>query len=1158
MQKEFVHLHNHSEYSLLDGMLRITDIDGKPSKFLQKISKEKIPALAITDHGNMYGAIPFYKNATKVGVKPIIGCELYITEGDRKDKTKDKFKLGHITALVRNNEGYSNLVEMLSMAYIEGFYYYPRIDFELLEKYKEGIIFLSGCVESLLAKYILEDKFDKAMEIADKFKSILGKENYYIELMHHNLEKEKKVIKPLIDIANQLSLELVATNDCHYEFKEDAFAHEVHVCISTGAVLSDKDRMKMETDQLYFKSADEMYELFKDFPSSLKNTVEIAQRCAFKLEKDKIYLPKFEIPKIYNEKFKDLDEAQFEYLKDLCEEGLKERFGKIPKEYEERLSYELGVIKTTGFSSYFLIVMDFIKYARENKIPVGPGRGSGAGSLVSYALKITKIDPLKHNLLFERFLNPSRNSMPDLDIDFSDKGREEVINYVIGKYGKENVANIITYGTIMAKTAIKDVGRVLGFSVTEMNKITKLIESDSLSEAINNPDIKKIRDLSEEHKKLFDIATKIEGLKRHTGIHAAGKVITDAPVYKYVPLAQREGVITTQYDGEILTELGLLKIDFLGLRTLSVIEEAVNMIKKEKPNFDIDNIPFDDKKTFELLSQGKTTGVFQLESDGMKKLVKNLKPSVFSDISALVALYRPGPIEAGMIDSFVNRKHGKEKITYEHPMLEDVLKDTYGTIIYQEQVMEIAKKLANFPPEDADKLRKAMGKKIPEEMEKAREQFLKGCEKNAIPSKIATKIFDHMYKFAGYGFNKSHSVAYAVLAYQTAYLKANYPLEFTISLLSSEIGHNAIGSEQKENKMVTYIEEAMNLGFEILPPDVNHSYPKFSSEIYNGKTGIRFALTAIKNIGDSVALEIVEEREKNGPYRSLSDFISRNNSRQFNKKVIESLAKGGAFDGIMKEADRNLKRTKALDISINSPSSILSLNSNALFEMSQEKILTEHEVLKNEKEVLGFYLSGNPLVNFKKIMKMISTNTISTLLDGSACENSKVIISGMITSYRITKTKKNDSMAKLQVEDLTESIGVTLFPKQFKLCKNCISNDSIVVIEGILKKSDFTNQKYEILADYVYEIFDFIQKRIKNFIIFFEGKQIMTEDMKELKEIKKVLEANRDDNGAKVYFVLRSLNNIQYTVETSIFVKINREIIKKIEKIIGVNSWRIS
>ncbi|MGC8729516.1 MAG: DNA polymerase III subunit alpha, partial [Elusimicrobiales bacterium] len=1120
MTPEFIHLHNHSEYSLLDGMLRITEIDGKPSKFLQRLSKEKIQAVAITDHGNMYGAIPFYNNAIKAGVKPIIGCELYITEGDRRDKTKDKFKTGHITALVKDNEGYVNLVEMLSKAYLEGFYYHPRIDFELLEKYNKGIIFLSGCLNSLLGQYILEDKFDKAIEIADKMKSIIGKENFYIELMDHNLADEKRILKPLIQIAEKLGLEPVATNDCHYEHKEDAFAHDVHICISTGALITDKDRMKMETDQLYFKSPQEMYELFKEIPKSLTNTVEIARRCNFKLEKDKIYLPKFDIPKEYNDKFKDPDEAQFQYLKDLCEEGLKEKFGKIPPEYLERLNFELGVIKKMGFSSYFLIVMDFIKYARENGIPVGPGRGSGAGAIVSYALKITKVDPLKHNLLFERFLNPERKSMPDLDIDFSDKGREMVINYVINKYGKENVANIVTYGNIMAKMAIKDVGRVLGFEAAETNKITKMIQSETLAEALNNPDIKKIRDTSENHKKLFEIALKIEGLKRHTGVHAAGKVITDKPVYKYVPLIQREGVVTTQYDGETLTELGLLKIDFLGLRTLSVIQDAVDTIRKKNPDFDIDKIPFDDKKTFELLSEGKTTGVFQLESEGMKKLVKNLKPTAFLDISALVALYRPGPIEAGMIDLFVNRKHGKEKIVYDHPLLEDILKDTYGTIIYQEQVMEIAKKLAGFSPADADRLRKAMGKKIPEEMEKARNQFITGAEKNKIPTKTATKIFDQMYKFAGYGFNKSHTVAYATVSYQTAYLKANYPLEFMVSLLSSEIGHNAIGSEQKENKMVTYINESIEMGFEILPPDVNYSYPKFSIEENGEKRGIRFALTAIKNIGETVAEDIVKERDKKGLYKSLNDFISRNNTKQFNKRVIESLAKAGAFDGLFKEEEKHLKRTKALTASeMDSGSSILSFSSNMLFQTQEEKVLSEHEILKNEKEVLGFYLSGNPLVNFKRIIKMISDNTVSDIFSNKLAENSKVVLSGMISGFKITKTKKSENMCKIELEDLTESVGVTIFPKQFEQCQNNIKSDNIVVVEGVIKKSDFSSKKYEIIADGIWEMFEYIQKKFKSFIIFFEGKQIMTEEMKELKEIKKILETNKDFQGAKVYFV---------------------------------------
>ncbi len=1161
MKQKFVHLHNHSEYSLLDGMLRITEINGKPSKFLERVAKEngEGASIAITDHGNMYGVVAFYNNATKVGLKPIIGAELYIAENDRKDKNKEsKQKIGHITALVMNEEGYFNLTEMLSMAYLEGFYYHARIDFELLERYNKGIIFLSGCLHSLLSQYILEGDINKAKQLAEKFKNICGKENFYIELMDHGIEDEKRVIDPLMEIAKDLSLEVVATNDCHYEFKEDAFAHDVHICISTNSKLDDPNRMKMETSELYFKSADEMIKIFSEIPQAIKNTLEIASRCNFRFDKGKIYLPDFDVPDEYLKKAcGDKSEAQFLYLKDLCIKGLEKKLGKINPDYQKRLDYELETIRKMGFSSYFLIVMDFIDYAHRNEIPVGPGRGSGAGCLVSYALDITKIDPIKHNLLFERFLNPGRKSMPDLDIDFSDSGREKVIEYVRNKYGRENVADIITYGNIMAKTAIKDVGRVLGFSASDMNKITKMIDTSTLEEALsNNPEIQKIYKSNKNYKQLFDIARKIEGLKRHTGVHAAGKVITEKPVYKYVPLAQREGVITTQYDGETLTELGLLKIDFLGLRTLSVIHKTVELIKKKEPQFNIDNIPFDDPKTFELLSQGKTTGVFQLESEGMKKLVKNLKPNALSDLSALVALYRPGPIEAGMIDTYVNRKHGKEKIVYDHPILEDILKDTYGTMIYQEQVMEIAKRMAGFTPSEADNLRKAMGKKIPEEMEKMKEKFIKGSEERGINSKLASKIFDQMYKFAGYGFNKSHSVAYATVSYQTAYLKANYPLEFMVSLLTSEIGHNAVGSEQKENKLITYLDEAREMGFEILPPDVNKSFDVFTVEYSNSKPCIRYALTAIKNIGDGVAIEIVKEREKNGEYRSITDFISRNTSKQFNKKVLESLAKAGAFDSLF-DGDKTTKRTQALKISSSQQSSILSLNTQSLFEIPDEKKLSEHEILNNEREVLGFYLSGNPLINSRKIIKMISPFNIKDITNSKLTPNTQITICGIITGpIKITTIKNKETMCRFTLEDLTDYIDITVFPKIYKVFKTSIKTDVITVVKGKIKESNFSSQKYEITADEIYELTDYLKTYAKNFIIYFDGKTLMGEDMKELKDIKKILENSAGKT--TVYFVVKSIDKNIYTIETNYQISLTQQLIRRVEEIVGGNSWKIA
>lgn len=1161
-RQRFVHLHNHTEYSLLDGMLRITELDGKPSKFLERVAKENGPgaSLAITDHGNMYGVVSFYNNATTVGLNPIIGVELYIAEKDRKDKSKDsKQKTGHITVLVSNEEGYYNLVEMLSKAYLEGFYYHPRVDFELIERYHKGLIFLSGCLHSLINQYILEGDIEKAKEIAQRFKDICGKENFYIELMDHGIEDEKKVLKVALELAEKLSLDVVATNDCHYEFQEDAFAHDVHICIATNSKITDPNRMKMETDQLYFKSADQMIKIFSEIPQAITNTLEIASRCNFKFEKGKIYLPDFAVPDKYMQKANnDKSQAQFLYLKDLCEKGLTRKLGIIPEEYRRRLEYELETIKKMGFSSYFLIVMDFINYAHSKGIPVGPGRGSGAGCLVSYALDITKIDPIKHNLLFERFLNPGRKSMPDLDIDFSDSGREEVINYVREKYGRENVADIITYGTIMAKTALKDVGRVLGFPASEMNKLTKMIESATLEEALNNnPEIKRIYESDKRYKQLFDIAKKIEGLKRHTGVHAAGKVITEKPVYKYVPLAQREGVVTTQYDGETLTELGLLKIDFLGLRTLSVIANTVKLIKEKNKEFDIDKIPFDDQKTYELLSEGKTIGVFQLESEGMRKLVKNLKPNTFSDLSALVALYRPGPIEAGMIDSYVARKHGKEKITYDHPILEDVLKDTYGTIIYQEQVMEIAKRMGGFSPAEADDLRKAMGKKIPEEMEKAREKFIKGAQERGVNQRLASKIFDQMYKFAGYGFNKSHSVAYATIAYQTAYLKANYPLEFMVSLLTSEIGHTTIASDQKENKITTYLEEASSMGFEILPPDVNLSFPEFTIEYKDGKPAIRYALTAIKNIGIGIAREIVEEREKHGKYRSVSDFIARNGSKQINKKVLESLAKAGAFDALI-EGDKITKRTKALNLALNLQQSLLAVNIQSLFELPEEKKLTEHEILSNEKEVLGFYFSGNPLVNFSRLIRMITPTDIKRIVEGEIKPNTDVKICGIITGpIKTTTTKNKETMCKFTIEDLTESIEVTVFPKTYEICKRFIKADEILIIRGKVKESEFSSKRYEIVAEEVLEIFEYLKRYSKNLIIYFDGKIIMTEETKELKEIKKLLEHNSNEAKTKVYFVIRSINKHRYILETSFSINITPQFIKRLEEIVGVNAWKI-
>jgi len=1161
MSDKFIHLHNHSEYSLLDGMLRITDLDGKPSKFLKRLAEQKAGAFAVTDHGNMYGAIDFYNNAVKVGIKPIIGCELYMTSGSRHDKTKDdKSWTGHITALVKDFKGYKNLIEMLSLANIEGFYRHPRIDFELLEKYKEGVIFLSGCLKSLVAHHCANNELDKAVEMAGKFKDILGAENFYLELMDHGIEEEKIAMKNLLVVAQKTGLKTVATNDCHYESKEDWFAHDVHICIATNSQISDEKRMRMNTRELYFKSSDEMAALFAEVPEALKNTVEIASKCNLKFEKGKIFLPGFKAPEeYYKAAAVNEEEAQALYLRDLCRKGLAEKCPGAESVYEKRLDYELGVIRKMGFSSYFLIVMDFIRYARSVGVPVGPGRGSGAGSLVAYTLDITRVDPIKNDLLFERFLNPDRKSMPDLDIDFSDKGREQVIKYVMDKYGENNVASIITYGSIMAKTAIKDVGRVLGLTATDTLAVTKLIPGvpgTTLTRALEDvPDLKRIRN-DEKFRQVFDVALKIEGLRRHTGVHAAGIVITAEPVMKYVPIAYRDGIKTTQYDGNILTELGLLKVDFLGLRTLTVIADAAGLVREKKdPKFDIDKIPFDDEKTYALLSAGRTTGIFQLESEGMKKLVQNLKPTVFSDISALVALYRPGPIQAGMNECFVNRKHGREKIVYDHPLLEDILKSTYGTIIYQEQVMEISKKLANFTPGEADGLRKAMGKKIHEGMEKLREKFMKGCSDNKINHRLATKIFDQMVEFAGYGFNKSHSVAYAKVSYQTSYLKANYPLEFMTALLTSEIGHNAMGSDTAENKLVKYIEDAQEMGISILPPDVNRSFPKFAIE---ADKDIRFALTAIKNIGDAVAEEIVAERSRNGEYRSYTDFASRNNSKQFNKRVVESLAKAGAYDNLYKDGKIEEKRSKSLDdVSKDIGAITRSLEQNLLFEAEKKevKVISEHELLKNERDVLGLYLSGHPLVSYRKFVKIISKYTVTDVLGGRFKEDSKIKISGVINQVRNIQTKKGRNMCKFELEDLTDSIEVCVFSRQFETYHEKITNDSIVSISGILKSSEFSRKKYELVLEELYDIYEAVAKWSRNLVIFFDGRMLMSEDPHELKQLNEILDSHKGN--CPVFMRVNSTNKSSYVMETEFRVSIDRELIAGIEKIMGAGSWQI-
>jgi DNA polymerase III subunit alpha len=843
---EFVHLHNHSEYSLMDGVIRLTDAKGNASQALKDLAASGAKGFAVTDHGNMYGAVEFYSAAKSVGLKAIIGCEMYISKGTRFDRGHSQKENCHLTVLAKNYEGYQNLMELCSIAFKEGYYYDPRIDKELLAKHSKGLVVLSGCLKSELNQAILSGDLTQAEKLVTWFRDNLEQDSYYLEIMDHGIDKQRQVTQALLELNRRTGIPLVATNDCHYWRPEDHEAHDARVCIATGKKLAEAQRLKFDTNEFYIKTPEEMHKLFSFAPQSLESTLKIAEMCNVKIPMDQMLLPEFTVP---------AGHTQDTYLEHLCLEGLKERFpGGVRPEYKERLDFELGVIRRMGFSGYFLIVWDFIKHARSIGVPVGPGRGSGAGALVAYALRITNADPLEHKLLFERFLNPDRKSMPDLDIDFADTGRDKVIQYVREKYGADCVAQIITFGSLGAKLVVRDVGRVMDMPLPQVDEIAKKIPAGPnvhLHEAMQTPELQELAK-DAQVKKLLDLALKLEGLKRHTGVHAAGTLITKEPVSKYTPLAKgaKSDVITTQYDGDVCPKLGLLKVDFLGLRTLSIIDDAVKFVRARKdPKFDIDAIPMGDEKTYELLRTAKALAIFQLDSQGMRDLLFRIRPTTFEDIASAIALFRPGPMQSGMLDMFVDCKHGRQEVKFDHPLLEPILKDTYGCMVFQEQVMEISKQLAGFTPGEADGLRKAMGKKIPEELEKVRDKFVKGCGANKIAPKLANKIYDQMAKFGGYGFNKSHTVAYGLVAYQTAYLKANYPVEFMTAVLTSEIGHSAVGAEDKENKLVTYVDEAKRMGLKILPPCVNRSEEKFSIE----GDDIRFGLTAVKNVGGGAA-----------------------------------------------------------------------------------------------------------------------------------------------------------------------------------------------------------------------------------------------------------------------------------------------------------------
>ncbi|OGS23055.1 MAG: DNA polymerase III subunit alpha [Elusimicrobia bacterium RIFOXYA2_FULL_39_19] len=1157
---QFVHLHNHTEYSLLDGACRIVNDKGGPSELIKFVSSYKMPALAITDHGNMSGAIEFYSTCINEGIKPIVGCEVYVTDKTRildKSKPETIGKTFHLTLLSKDLEGYNNLMRLVSIGFLEGFYYKPRVDYEVLRKYSKGLICLTGCLHGQIPEALASGNKELAYDLLDKYKDIFGAENVYIEIMDNGMVEQRAVLPKLIELANKTETPIVATNDCHYLHKEDAYtSHDALLCIGTGKKLDDPTRLKFSTNQFYYKLPEEMMKVFSAYPEAIKNTIRIAEKCNLRLSFDQTYLPHYEVPK---------GETADTYLRKLCEAGLKKRYKEVTSAIQARLDFELSVISKMGFSQYFLIVNDFVQYAKNNGVPVGPGRGSGAGAIVSYSLGITDICPLKYGLLFERFLNPDRKTMPDLDIDFADYGRDKVIKYVRNKYGEKNVAQIITFGTMQARLVVRDVARVMGFAVADGDRIAKLIpQGSTLYQSITNvKELKDIYNSDEGIRRMIDISMKLEGLKRHQGVHAAGLVIAKDEITKFAPLIRAtrktigdEEVVTTQYNDDALIKLGMLKMDFLGLRTLTIIEEAQKLINANKDkNFDLSLVPLDDKNTFKLLQEARTSGVFQLESSGMKDLLRKLKPTIFEDIIALVSLYRPGPMGSGMIDDFVSRKHQKTKIKYDHPCLEPILKDTYGVIVYQEQVMQIAIKLAGFTAGQADVLRKAMGKKIPEEMAKLEVSFMEGAHKNSVDKKISKKTWDLMVHFGGYGFNKSHAAAYGLLAYRTAYLKANYPLEYTCALLISEIGRSSLAKEEG-SRLVSYIQEAKESGIEVLPPDVLKSDMPFTVE---GEK-IRFGLLAIKNVGEMAVKEIIEQRRKSGPYKSLQDFCMRVDTRQVNKKVIESLIKAGAFDftGLKDKISLpSYVRAKAIDQleELLERRNKMVQGQDTLFEIAvnENKDVppwADHVVLGYEREVLGFYFSGHPLAQYKKTIDAATTHTMETLPQDP---NELIVLAGMITTIkRLSVKKTNEQMAKFNLENFEGSVEVIVFPKTYAQFNRFVVNQSLVVVKGRISTRD---EKPTLIADELIplEKFEVKAKKEMNEIYLRFTSAGVDDDF--IKRLKTNLEKHKGNT--KVFFKVKSHANQDVLIETPLKVTVNDKLFADLKSLLGENSWEV-
>ncbi|NPV93539.1 MAG: DNA polymerase III subunit alpha [Firmicutes bacterium] len=1133
---QFVHLHCHTEYSLLDGAARIDPL-------VRAVRDLGMPAVAITDHGNMCGVIDFYRAARKNGVKPILGCEVYVAPRTRHERTSGvDDNIYHLVLLAESQTGYQNLLKLVSRGHLEGFYYKPRIDLDLLQEHHEGIIALSACLGGLVPSLLLKGDVDAAREAAGRYREIFGPEGFFLELQDHGMAEQRTVNPRLIELARRLDIPLVATNDLHYIRRDDSALQEVLICIQTGKTLQDDDRsLRFPTDEFYLRSAEEMYRLFGEQPEALTNTLVIADRCQVDLDFSTMHLPEYQVPAGF---------TRDTFLAELCREGIKKRYRQVTPEVEQRLGYELEVISQMGFAGYFLIVQDFVNWARTKGIQVGPGRGSAAGSLVAYALGITDLDPIKYGLLFERFLNPQRVSMPDIDIDFCYQRRDEVISYIVQKYGSEKVAQIITFGTMMARAAIRDVGRVLGIPLSEVDRVAKLVPEElgiTIERALeHSSELRRAYQSDERVSQLLDMAQALEGMPRHASTHAAGLVIGKGELMNYLPLQRTGDVVVTQFPKDTVEEIGLLKMDLLGLRTLTVINDAVTAIREREPGLSLDDLPLDDQKTFELISRGDTIGVFQFESPGLRTLIRELKPNCFEDLVVLNALYRPGPLGSGMIEEYIKRKHGETPVQFLHPLLEGTLKETHGVIVYQEQVMRLANEVAGFSLAEADELRRAMGKKKPEVLAAYRDQFIEGARLREVNPSVAEKVFELMEYFAGYGFNRSHSAAYALLIYQTAYLKAHYPGEYMAALLTSMM--NNIG------RLAFYIEECRRMGILVLPPDINESQERFVAS--QGK--IRFGLAGVKQVGEGAVVSILMARREKGPFGSLLEFCERVDSRQVNRRVIENLIRGGAFGSL------GLKRSQLiqmLDQTMETAQRVQRMRAGgqvSLFDLgsiAEETVIDSgpipdipefpfKELLNMEKEALGLYLSGSPLDEYKDHLKDRISHAIAELTPDE--DGKRVDVGGVVGSLDKRVTRRGESMATLQLEDATGSLSVVVYPQTFSRHASVLEKGRVLIIRGRIKAQE---DKLELIAEQLVPVSDDPGDQVVIIEVPFGSR-----DKTRIEQVYSIL--SRYPGGTQVCFSFQAEQK-KFRVPRKYWVNFTPELLIQIEKLCGENSLSV-